>query len=60
MARGEEYKRQGMVFIGKTQTWENFTEAGASPTRQRVGSAPDVFKIFPKTLGVDLLNTLPC
>jgi hypothetical protein len=41
MTRGEEYKRQDMVFIGKNLTWENFTEPGALPTRQRVGDAPE-------------------
>ena len=48
----EEYKRQGMVFIGKTQTWEKFTEAGASPTCQRVGSAPGALLCFSQVLGV--------
>ena len=51
MARGEEYKSQDGVFIGQDPNWEKVTEAGASPTRRRVGSAPGFCKDF-STLGV--------
>ena len=60
MARGEEYKRLGVVFIGKTQNGEKFTEAGASPARQRAGSAPETLLIFPKCWVLSLINTYPC
>ena len=48
MARGEEYKRLGVVFIGKTQNGEKFTEPGATPARPRARDAPGVCKLFPK------------
>ena len=47
MARGEEYKRHGVVFIGKNPKWEKFSEAGATLARQRAGVAPGFYEDFP-------------
>ena len=47
MTRGEEYKRHGVVFIGKNPKWENFTEPGATLARQRAKVAPELCNLFP-------------
>ena len=52
MARGEEYKRQGWYLQAKNPNLGNFTEASASPTRQRAGSASGLCLKFSQNLDV--------